>query len=1601
MNNTKSGRILFRCILFVLLIASGMFLLGQSPPPTATTGAATGIGSWDVTLNGTVNANGLSTRVTFEYGPDTAYGSTFAAIQSPVTGTTDTAVSAIIYELEANTTYHYRVAATNAGGTTYGADLTFTTLPAPPGVLTNAATAISGGSATLNGMVNAHDSSATVSFEYGTDTNYGTTVTADQSPVSGSTATPVSKTVTGLSNGFTYHFRVKAQNAGGTAYGADMTFTAGLSAPTATTNAASAIETTTATLNGTVNANNSSTAVTFEYGFSTNYDRTSNASPGTVTGSTDTAVTLSLTSLIPATTYHYRVKAVSDGGTTYGADMTFRTRAAPTVTTNAVTAVTTTGATLNGTVNANNDSSTITFEYGTTTAYGTTVTADQSPVTGSTYTAVSKAITGLANNTIYHYRVVGQNVNGTSYGADMIFTTTIGAPTVTTDAATSVLVDGATLNGTVTANNSSTTVTFEYGTTTSYGTTVTAGQSPVTGVNKAVSKTITDLSNNTTYHYRVVGQNANGTTYGSDMTFTTSYQPTAITKAATGVGGNAATLNGLVNPNNYTSTVTFEYGTTTSYGSTVTADQSPVSGNTDTPVSKTITGLTNNTTYHYRVKVQSYSTFYGADMTFTTTTGPTATTNAATSVGASTATVNGTVNANNATTTVTFEYGLDTNYGKTAKANQSPVTGSSDTAVSSGLTFLIPNTTYHYRVVAQNVNGTVYGADMTFTTGASSPTATTTAATAVTSSGATLNGMVNARNDSTTVTFEYGTTTSYGTTVTADQSPLSGNSNNPVSKAITGLTGGTTYHYRVVAQNSSGTTYGADMTFYTSAVGPTATTQAATNVKDTTATLNGTVNANNNSTTVMFEYGPTSGYGRLAVADQSPVTGTTDTAVSADIDLLTPETTYHYRVVATNSTGTAYGADMTFTTEATGRIPTVTTASVTRITTKKAKSGGNVIDEGSVPVTIRGVCWSTSPNPTTADRTTDNGPGPGVFVSTLNKLTSSTTYFVRAYATNSVGTAYGEEYQFTTDSADVKVTIKRPHDGDEVSGTVKIKAVARGAAGSQSIAKVEFYIDDTKIAEVTKVPFKVHWDTTAYSDGSHTIKAVAYGEGGESSDDMITVTVNNSQTSAPEIATNRDQLTFSAVPAGKNGFLVTGAQTLLISSSDKLQWAADADTAWLSVSPPSGMESSEVIVSAVPKDMDAGSYSGTLKITDANSGKVFVTVPVELKVYNSGTTTAPFGDFETPVFGSTVNNCIAVSGWVLDDIEVTNVKIYRDPVDNEKNAQVYLGDATLVDGARPDVEFSYPDYPLNYRAGWGFVMQTHSLPNRGNGTFTLYAIAIDKEGYTVTLGSKIITADNARAAKPFGAIETLTQEGIAKGSKLVSSGWALTPQPNTIPFDGSTITIYVDGLPQGSPVYNRYNQGIAASFPGYNNSQGAGVNFSLDTSSYAYGLHTITWSVEDDAGNINSIDSRYFSIANAGKPGRSNPLGLITPGDIDRIAPRQMEPAFVKRGYRPAAETELLQIDEQGTGTLTIKEMERVEIELGTNIASAWGYLVAGDRLRDLPAGSTLDHNSGLFTWQPGPGYFGKYAMIFVIKDTTGMYTRTLIHVNIEAKFNK
>jgi len=294
-------------------------------------------------------------------------------------------------------------------------------LGAAPTVTTTAATNVSSTSATLNGTVNPNGLSTTVKFQHGTTTSYGNEVTT--AIITGTFFTfPVNTILSNLTPNTLYHFRLVATSSAGTSNGADQTFTT-----TATANrppvVASAIPNQTLTVGGasfTRNLNVSPAVFNDPDGDALTYSANSSAmniATASISGSMLTVAPVAAgTATITITANDGRGGAVS---TTFAATVS----AAPNVTTTAATNVSTNSATLNGTVNPNGLITAIKFQYGVTTSYGSEVTATPSSVAGTSSTPVSAGITGLALNTLYHYRVVGTNNAGTTNGADLTLTT--------------------------------------------------------------------------------------------------------------------------------------------------------------------------------------------------------------------------------------------------------------------------------------------------------------------------------------------------------------------------------------------------------------------------------------------------------------------------------------------------------------------------------------------------------------------------------------------------------------------------------------------------------------------------------------------------------------------------------------------------------------------------------------------------------------------------------------------------------------------------------------------------------------------------------------------------------------------------------------------------------------------------------------------------------------------------------------------------------------------------------------------------------------------------------------------------------------------------
>jgi hypothetical protein len=298
---------------------------------------------------------------------------------------------------------------------------------------------------------------------------------------------------------------------------------------------------------------------------------------------------------------------------------------------------------------------------------------------------------------------------------------------------------------------------------------------------------------------------------------------------------------------------------------------------------------------------------------------PIVTTTSASSISQSAATLGGTVNPRGASTSAYFEWGTTTGYGNTTYS-QNVGAGTTSVPYSVNLSGLSCATTYHFQAVATNNGGTGYGGDQSFTTGAcptTAPTVTTSSASSISQSAATLGGTVNPNGASTNAYFQWGTTAGYGNT-TYSQNVGAGTTSVPYSVNLSGLSCATTYHFRAVATNNGGTGYGGDQSFTTSAcptTAPTVTTSSASSISQSAATLAGTVNPNGASTNAYFQWGATTGYGNTTYS-QNVGAGTTSVPYSVNLSGLSCVTTYHFRAVATSSGGTGYGGDQSFTTGA-------------------------------------------------------------------------------------------------------------------------------------------------------------------------------------------------------------------------------------------------------------------------------------------------------------------------------------------------------------------------------------------------------------------------------------------------------------------------------------------------------------------------------------------------------------------------------------------------------------------------------------------------------------------------------------------------------------
>lgn len=652
----------------------------------------------------------------------------------------------------------------------------------------------------------------------------------------------------------------------------------------------------------------------------------------------------------------------------------------------------------------------------------------------------------------------------------------------------------------------------------------------------------------------------------------------------------------------------------------------------------------------------------------------------------------------------------------------------------------------------------------------------------------------------------------------------------------------------------------------------------------------------------------------------------------------------------------------------------------------------------------------------------------------------------RAVFLNNLGSA-------TTEAATLTVTLRMP-----VIAWAKPAAITYGTALSSTQLNATASVAGTFVYTPPA--------GTVLTVGTHTL-SVTFTPTDGANYSGATKSVSLTVQAPPTMTPSPTALNFGAVNSGGTLSSVTPPQTVTVSQSggDGVAWTVSADVPWLTIAAGdaagSGSGTFSVGLNNTGNVLPAsGTLAGTITIT-APGARSNPTIAVTATLYTPATTQPPFGLTSSPAPNAVVQGAVGITGWVLDDVGIDRVRLYRNCLAFEDQAScqwvggyqvVWMGDATIVAGARPDIEAAYPGYPQNNRAGWGYAMLSNlspQIPNQqmfgGQGPLTIYIRARDVEGQEAWIGQTFlpgsttlsdelptpIVMDNDTIAKPFGTIDTPAQGQTVSGA-FWNWGWALTPDSNTtagandilIPTDGSTIRVWIDGASPGTVLYNMCRGTMAphcvddiasifgnttpqpigtpragnpTKFRNLDANRGAIAGFYLNTAGLANGVHTIAWAAFDNATPTprgDGLGSRYFTVLNTGADiggtrAIENPRPNAPAVSEDTGArATRAGEVYARTGFDASAPLIELQADADGVFHVQLPEMGRLELQIGRMVQA--GHLLVGGEERPLPVGSRLDADVATFTWAPGVGFIGTYRLAF---DGTG--NTTLIDVTI------
>jgi peptidoglycan hydrolase-like protein with peptidoglycan-binding domain len=970
---------------------------------------------------------------TFQYGTTTGYGSSATLPSGALLAHT-----AVLTGLAASTTYHYCISATDLyGNTSSSCGQSFATAAAtdttPPAVSAIVATSVSSTSETVTWTTG---EAADGQVEYGTSESYGSATTLNSS-----LALTHSQTLSNLTPSTIYHYRVVSKDAAGNVTtSGDQTFTTGAAPsvvvadttpPTISSVSNSELSSSTAAIVWTTNELATST---LEYGTTTAYGTQAQLAPDALL-----AHSAGLVNLSPSTTYYYCIHATDlSGNVASSCGHQFSTEAAtaapqtsgdttpPIISGVAETSVTDNAAVL---VWTTDELATSTLTYGLTTGYGSTATFD-----GSALLAHIATLSGLTSNTTYYYCITATDVAmNTASSCGQSFTTAhvssdIAPPMLTAVATAPV---SPTSEAVTWTTNELADSQVEYGASESYGSTTTLDATRTL----SHSQMLSGLTPSMLYHYRVLSKDSSSNlTTSRDYTFTTSSAPVVNVPdttppvisgiADTSVTDAAATV---VWTTSELATSTFEYGTTTSYGSSAALPTGALLAHT-----AVLTGLAPNTIYHYCIMATDLAGNLASDcgQSFTTARAAGDTVPPVVSAVATASVSPTSENVTWATGELAdgqVEYGTTEGYGTSSSLDSTLNVSHTQT-----LAGLAPSTTYHYRVLSKDATGNLTTSpDYTFTTESLPIVNTPVVNPPADTTPPVISGVANSEistntatliwetNELASSTLQYGTTTSYGSSATVGVTAALAH-----TAVLTGLAPSTTYHYCISATDLSGNlTNSCGHQFSTESAGTPQQNLTDITAPLITSTSTGTPSSmsasvswtTDEAATSRVQYGTTTGYGLETALDGNLVT-----SHAVSLTNLSLGTEYHYQIITADSAGnTTVSGDGTFTTPAnpTSGSPNQGSTPAAPIVVSSAQSSGSpesatitwVTDQATDSQVVYGTTASYGSSSTL------NSTLSTTHAVTLTNLTPSTTYHYEIKSKNAGGTyAITSDETFTT-----------------------------------------------------------------------------------------------------------------------------------------------------------------------------------------------------------------------------------------------------------------------------------------------------------------------------------------------------------------------------------------------------------------------------------------------------------------------------------------------------------------------------------------------------------------------------------------------------------